>query len=88
MSELPEGWDQPIHAPWTSDQVTVINRFQREANIHPFTCGKCSPHATLVATADGWICPNFCDYRQDWAPAYMADPVTLERMSFKPPWFT
>lgn len=80
--DLPEGWDETLHAPWTSDQVKVLNRFQREANMHPFTCGKCTPHATLFATIDGWYCPNGCDYRQNWAPAYMADPVMLDRMTF------
>lgn len=27
----------------------------------------------LVATDDGWICPT-CDYVQEWAWAFMADP--------------
>jgi hypothetical protein len=77
---LPDGWDETIHAPWTADQVKNLNRFQREAHMHPFTCGRCVPHATLVATIDGWYCPNGCDYRQAWATAFMADPQMLERM--------
>ena len=46
--------------------------------MHPFTC--CGEaHAlnspTLIATADGWRCPRpECDYRQDWAHSFMADP--------------
>ncbi|GAS98895.1 uncharacterized protein RMCC_5860 [Mycolicibacterium canariasense] len=88
MSELPEGWGRTLHAPWTPEQVAVINRFQREAHIHPFTCGKCTPHSTLIATADGWMCPNNCGYAQDWVPAYMTDPVMLDRMTLKLPWPT
>jgi hypothetical protein len=66
-----------IRAPWTPEQVAALNRFQAEGGMHPFTCGK--DHATdalhLVAHEDGWHCwlPD-CDYRQDWAHAFMADP--------------
>lgn len=28
---------------------------------------------TLVATEAGWVCPN-CDYTQDWAWEFMAEP--------------
>jgi hypothetical protein len=66
-----------IRAPWTPEQVAALNRFQAEGGLHPFTCG--NDHATgalhLVAHEDGWHCwlPD-CDYRQDWAHAFMADP--------------
>jgi hypothetical protein len=66
-----------IHAPWTPEQVAALNRFQAEGGMHPFTCG--NDHATgalhLVAHEDGWHCwlPD-CDYRQDWAHRFMADP--------------
>jgi hypothetical protein len=71
-----------LYAPWTAEQVQVLNRFQREAHIHPLTCGKCTPHSVLVATIDGWYCPAGCDYRQDWAPKYMTDPRMLKALTF------
>jgi hypothetical protein len=69
-----------IRAPWTPEQVAALNRFQAEGGMHPFTCG--GEHApgspALVAYTDGWRCPQpygeACDYRQDWAHAFMADP--------------
>ncbi|MEU8902151.1 hypothetical protein [Streptomyces mirabilis] len=69
-----------IRAPWTPEQVAALNRFQREGGMHPFTCG--GDHApgspALVAYTDGWRCPQpygeACDYRQDWAHRFMADP--------------
>jgi hypothetical protein len=69
-----------IRAPWTPEQVAALNRFQREGGMHPFTCG--GEHApgspVLVARIDGWHCSDpygeGCDYRQDWAHPFMADP--------------
>lgn len=61
-----------IHAPWTPEQVAALNSWQRTGYLHPFTCGKNSEHRVLVATPDGWMCED-CDYRQDWAHAFMAD---------------
>lgn len=63
-----------IIAPWTSDQVDRLNRFQRLGYVHEFTCPDAHDGAdrTLVATRAGWICPH-CDYRQDWAHAVMLD---------------
>lgn len=68
-----------IRAPWTPAQVSTLNEFQRRGGMHPFTCGRehGSPSPTLVAKTDGWHCPGTshttCDYRQDWAHAFMAD---------------
>jgi len=70
-----------IRAPWTPAQVATLNEFQRRGGVHPFTCG--GDHApgspVLVAREDGWHCPQPygepCDYRQDWAHAFMADPL-------------
>ena len=58
-----------IHAPFTAAQVEALNRFQQEGTFHPFTCFN---HHTLVATADGWRCPECPSYRQGWAHAFMA----------------
>jgi hypothetical protein len=69
-----------ITAPWTEDTIAALNAFQRSGRMHPFTCGneQHRMHQTLIAEADGWHCPDeTCDYRQNWAPAVMADPNYL-----------
>ena len=75
--------DRTIRAPWTPEQVAALNAFQRRGGMHPFTCG--GDHApgspSLVAYSDGWRCPQpygeACDYRQDWAHAFMAHPAAV-----------
>lgn len=60
-------------APFTQEEVDVLNEHQKNHNFHPFTCGSGnrtdSKHldgeGVLVATKDGWKCP-FCDYKQNW----------------------
>jgi len=67
-----------IRAPFTEAQVEALNRWQKNPEVHPFTCGsghrKDARHldgeGILVATKAGWICP-FCDYRQNWAHDFM-----------------
>ena len=60
-------------APWTADQVDNLNRFQTEARMHPFTCGQCCME--LVARRIGWHCSDpDCDYTQQWAHPFMANP--------------
>lgn len=62
-----------ITAPWTQEQVDMLNAAQNAGHLHPFTCpgdgpGCGSMHETrdLIATVDGWVCA--CGrYRQDWA---------------------
>lgn len=58
-------------APFTPEQVESLNGFQRCGCFHPFTCGKC--RNDLIATEQGWVCQNGCDYTQDWAHDFMAD---------------
>jgi hypothetical protein len=71
-----------IRPPWTPQQVAALNGFQRRGGMHPFTCvhEHAGPAPTLVARPDGWHCPGTytapCDYRQDWAHAFMAEPTT------------
>lgn len=77
---------EQIRAPWSPDQVDALNRYQRQGNFHPFTCGGNRAdkahrdwamkngdryQGLLVATAKGWVCP-VCGYTQDWAHAFMA----------------
>jgi hypothetical protein len=65
-----------IRPPWSERQVATLNRLQASGLMHPFTCGAAHPlHQTLIAETDGWHCPDeSCDYRQDWAHSFMADP--------------
>lgn len=74
-----------IRAPWTSEQVAALEQFQTVSNMHPFTCG--ADHHTLaprlIPSHSGWYCPDpDCDYQQDWAHAFMADPARWPRSPF------
>lgn len=70
-----------ITAPWTPEQVDLLNAAQKNQYLHAFTCpgdgpGCGSMHETrdLIATVDGWICT--CGrYRQKWA--YAITPALL-----------
>lgn len=59
--------------PWTPDQIKNLNEFQANRHMHPFTCGTAGCRADLVATAEGWTCPNGCGYTQNWAHDFMLD---------------
>ena len=61
-----------LQSPFTKEQVESLNGYQEEGYFHPFTCGKDDCRQTLVATEDGWVCPD-CDYKQNWAHEFMAD---------------
>lgn len=66
---------EPIFAklPWTADQVSSLNAFQESGIMHPFTCGGDPCRGVLVATPDGWTCPECRVYTQNWAHQFMAD---------------
>jgi hypothetical protein len=78
-----------IRPPWTSEQVAALNDYQTAGWVHPFTCpnrsnlrhrvSSITREHELVATADGWVC-RVCDYTQDWAHAFMADPEVGKAM--------
>ncbi|GLP64265.1 hypothetical protein TUSST3_08850 [Streptomyces sp. TUS-ST3] len=76
-----------IRAPWTPEQVDALNAFQRRGGMHPFTCGGEHTPASpaLVAYTDGWRCPQpygeSCDYRQDWAHAFMTEQPAAASVS-------
>jgi hypothetical protein len=57
-------------APWTTEEVDALNRYQRIGMFHPFTCPNHHEmqdvDRALFATRNGWICAH-CDYTQDWA---------------------
>lgn len=70
-----------IIAPFTEEQVRSLNAFQLDGRcFYSFTClhdggddhsGK-GRETKLVAAPEGWYCP-YCDYRQGWAFAMMAN---------------
>jgi hypothetical protein len=78
MPDQPNTAPAVILAPWTPEQVRNLNAFQSGGGMHPFTCGKDhgAQAVALIARTDGWHCSAPpCDYRQDWAHAFMADPT-------------
>lgn len=67
-----------IHAPFTEEQAAALNRYQVAGRMHPFACPREHEGQTdLIARAGaGWVCSDpRCDYTQDWAHAFMLDPV-------------
>lgn len=68
--------DGVVSVPWTNEQVDNLNAFQHAGWVHHYTCGNDAhtDHVDLIATPDGWICPE-CDYRQGWAHAFSANPL-------------
>jgi|WetSurSiteA1Bulk_404760.scaffolds.fasta_scaffold182682_2 hypothetical protein len=52
---------EDLIAPWTDEQVELINLFQKSGKGHPYTCGGGGgPHSgvDLIATNEGWVCPE------------------------------
>jgi hypothetical protein len=70
-------WD----APFTADQIAVLERWQDCGVVHPYTCG--GDHDTehkLIPLTCGWVCPDpSCVYSQTWAHDHVAkgwDPAS------------
>jgi hypothetical protein len=63
-----------IRAPFTPEQIEALNAWQRNGQVHPYTCGNAQCRAehhhvdgsVLVATTTGWVCEH-CGYTQEWA---------------------
>lgn len=59
-----------LRAPFTPEQVDMLNRYQADDTVHGYTCehwhGDPASRRLLVATTRGWIC-RYCDYTQNWA---------------------
>lgn len=59
-----------VRAPFTPEQVEILNKHQADQTQHPYTCenwhGEPVERRNLVATEQGWICRH-CSYRQNWA---------------------
>lgn len=74
-----------VTAPWTQEQIDALNERQRDESLHPYTCGNDSMHRLLMATPDGWVCPD-CDYRQRWAHEADATGATLKMAASMREW--
>jgi len=68
-----------LHAPWTDEEVQLLNASQANVKIHPFTCGReHTTHQILKASPEGWTCPApGCTYEQRWALRAMATVIDL-----------
>ena len=70
-----------IQSPFTVEQVESLNGYQKAGPFHPFTCGTDSCRHDLIATEEGWVCPE-CDYTQCWAHDFMANNSWQADFSF------
>lgn len=78
-----------ITAPFTPEQVDGLNTYQKSGVMHPFTCrnrdnnhpyeSEYGDHGVLRARESGWYCIH-CEYTQNWAWAWMADPENFPRL--------
>lgn len=68
-----------LTAPWLPGVVDALNEYQTAGWMHEYTCGNDGHevHVALVATTDGWVCPE-CPYTQTWAHAWSAQPCPWE----------
>lgn len=55
-------------APWSTEMVNKLNKYQQTEPFHPYTCGHDhGKEVKLIATTNGWKCPEAnCNYTQDW----------------------
>jgi len=60
-----------IKAPFTEEQVKHLREWQRNDQVHPFTC--CN-HRTMEVSTEGFICPA-CGVVQTWCHDFMAEPI-------------
>lgn len=84
MAETPEY----VRPPWTQEQVDALNGYQQAGQFHPFTCGgehDHGHHVDLLATEDGWVCPEGCGYTQGWAHEFMLTPEAREPFHWPAP---
>jgi hypothetical protein len=51
-----------VRAPWTDEQVEMLDKWQDDGTKHPYTC-ICGE--SLTPYNEGWIC-EYCGHKQDW----------------------
>ena len=52
-----------VKAPWTEEQIKLLDERQTREDMHPYTC-ECGHN--LEPFKSGWYCENQCGYHQDW----------------------
>ena len=63
-----------ITTPFTEEQVKSLNEYQKSEHVHPYTCGNDScHHVPLIATKEGWTCPQCYNWTQTWCHDFTAD---------------
>jgi ribosomal protein L37AE/L43A len=65
-----------IKAPWTPEQITKLESFQKDHRVHPYTCTAGHSHGVLRPTTNGWIC-DICGYQQDWVSSACLDIIEI-----------
>jgi len=75
--ERPKRYDpmERVEAPFTDEQVKLLERYQKCESVHPFTCF--FDTSELVPSVMGWFCTQ-CDYTQAWCHAMMIDLNWIE----------
>jgi hypothetical protein len=68
-----------VKAPFTDEQVRILNKSQEMGYQHPYTC-QCSGENILIATNAGWVCPKKCGYTQDWAHKFSLNEEHINLM--------
>jgi len=53
-----------VRAPWSDEQVEMLDKRQERQDMHPYTCVNCLH--SLEPSRDGWHCEMGCGYKQDW----------------------
>ena len=59
----------PIYAPFTDEQVRILNIWQNNEHWHPYTC--CN-HENMIPTNEGLKCP-ICERIQNWVHDFSVD---------------
>jgi hypothetical protein len=66
-----------IKAPFTFEQVEMMNEYQEMGVFHPYTCPR--DRSNLYATPAGWVCLR-CTYTQDSVHDFVIDPEAHHEM--------
>lgn len=66
-----------IKAPFTLEQVEMMNEYQEMGVYHPYTCPR--DRSNLHATPGGWICFR-CKYTQKDVDEFVIDPQAHHEM--------
>ncbi len=52
-------------APYSQDEIDLVNWYQTDSPYHPYTCSWNHATATMQMTKDGLVCPS-CKLVQNW----------------------